>query len=204
VLFGSLARDGAVVKVGAVEQHEMTFTGLARVFESEEEAIAGLRDGVILPGEVVIVRNEGPKGGPGMREMLVLTSMLKGMPLGTSVALVTDGRFSGGTRGLCIGHVSPEAAEGGAIALIRDGDIVRIDLPARTLELEVAAGELEIRRAAWRAPALKYRTGWLARYRALVTNASRGAVLEIREEDGETRPAASRTAEFRKERIPVA
>jgi dihydroxy-acid dehydratase len=179
VLFGSLARDGAVVKVGAVEQHEMTFTGPARVFESEEEAIAGLREGVILAGEVVIVRNEGPKGGPGMREMLVLTSMLKGMPLGTSVALVTDGRFSGGTRGLCIGHVSPEAAEGGAIALIRDGDIVRIDLPGRTLELDVSADELELRRAGWRAPALKYRTGWLARYRALVTNASRGAVLEV-------------------------
>jgi dihydroxy-acid dehydratase len=105
--------------------------------------------------------------------------MLKGMPLGTSVALVTDGRFSGGTRGLCIGHVSPEAAEGGAIALIRDGDIVRIDLPGRTLELDVAADEMELRRAAWRPPALKYRTGWLARYRALVTNASTGAVLEI-------------------------
>jgi dihydroxy-acid dehydratase len=179
VLFGSLARDGAVVKVGAVEQHEMTFAGPARVFESEEEAITGLREGVILSGEVVIVRNEGPKGGPGMREMLVLTSMLKGMPLGTSVALVTDGRFSGGTRGLCIGHVSPEAAEGGAIALIRDGDIVRIDLPGRTLELDVAADEMELRRAAWRPPALKYRTGWLARYRALVTNASTGAVLEI-------------------------
>ncbi len=204
VLFGSLARDGAVVKVGAVEQHEMTFTGPARVFESEEEAIAGLRDGVILSGEVVIVRNEGPKGGPGMREMLVLTSMLKGMPLGTSVALVTDGRFSGGTRGLCIGHVSPEAAEGGAIALMRDGDIVRIDLPARTLELDVAADELEIRRAAWRPPALKYRTGWLARYRALVTNASRGAVLQVGDDGVESRTAESRTAENRMERIPVA
>ena len=105
--------------------------------------------------------------------------MLKGMPIGEIVALVTDGRFSGGTRGLCIGHVSPEAAEGGAIGLIRDGDIVRIDLPGRTLELDVSADELELRRAVWRAPALKYRTGWLARYRALVTNASRGAVLEV-------------------------
>jgi dihydroxy-acid dehydratase len=202
VLFGSLARDGAVVKVGAVEQHEMTFAGPARVFESEEEAITALREGVILSGEVVIVRNEGPKGGPGMREMLVLTSMLKGMPLGTSVALVTDGRFSGGTRGLCIGHVSPEAAEGGAIALIRDGDIVRIDLPERTLDLDVAADEMELRRAAWRAPALKYRTGWLARYRALVTNASTGAVLDLGElaERGEEKrgKAESREYELRK------
>jgi dihydroxy-acid dehydratase len=179
VLFGSLAPDGAVIKVGAVEQHEMTFRGPARVFECEEDAIAGLRAGLIVAGDVVVVRNEGPKGGPGMREMLVLTSMLKGMPLGTSVALVTDGRFSGGTRGLCIGHVSPEAAEGGPIGLIQGGDVVRIDLAARTLELDVSVIELAERRAAWRAPALKYRTGWLARYRALVTNASRGAVLEL-------------------------
>jgi dihydroxy-acid dehydratase len=179
VVYGSLAPEGAVIKVGAVEQHEMTFRGPARVFECEEDAIAGLRADVIQAGEVVVVRNEGPKGGPGMREMLVLTSMLKGMPLGASVALVTDGRFSGGTRGLCIGHVSPEAAEGGPIALIRDGDQVRIDLAARSLELEVPAADLLDRRAAWKAPALKYRTGWLARYRALVTNASRGAVLEL-------------------------
>src|SRR5262249_29977244 len=122
ILFGSLAPDGAVIKVGAVEQHEMTFRGPARVFESEEDALAGVRAGAMHPGDVVVVRNEGPRGGPGMREMLALTSMLKGMPLGAEVALVTDGRFSGGTRGLCIGHVSPEAAEGGAIGLVRDGD----------------------------------------------------------------------------------
>jgi len=188
VLFGSLAPEGAVIKVGAVEQHEMMFSGPARVFECEEDAIAALREGVIRSGDVVIVRNEGPKGGPGMREMLVLTSMLKGMPLGDSVALVTDGRFSGGTRGLCIGHVSPEAAEGGPIALIRDGDIVRIDLAARTLALDVTGPELSARRAAWRPSPLRYRTGWLARYRALVTNASRGAILEVPEPAATGRP----------------
>jgi dihydroxy-acid dehydratase len=178
VLFGNLAPDGAVIKVGAVEQHELTFRGPARVFECEESAIAAVRDGTLHGGDVVVVRNEGPRGGPGMREMLSLTSMLKGMPLGSAVALVTDGRFSGGTRGLCIGHVSPEAAEGGPIGFLRDGDIVCIDLRARTLEAELSDDELTTRRSAWRAPAPKYRRGWLARYTALVTNASRGAVLE--------------------------
>ena len=177
VLFGNLAQQGAVVKVGAVDQHEMTFAGPARIFESEEEAIQGLIDGKILEGDVVVVRNEGPRGGPGMREMLALTSMLKGMPLGTRVALITDGRFSGGTRGLCIGHVSQEAAEGGVIGLLREGDVIRIDLQGRCLQAEVTDAELARRREQFRAPAPRFDRGWLARYARLVTNASNGAVL---------------------------
>jgi dihydroxy-acid dehydratase len=177
VLFGSLAPEGAVVKVGAVEQHQMSFRGPAQLFECEEDAIAALRTGVICEGSVVVVRNEGPRGGPGMREMLSLTSMLKGMPLGERVALVTDGRFSGGTRGLCIGHVSPEASEGGAIGLLHEGDVIAIDLGARSLDVEVSRAELERRRADWRAPEPRCTRGWLARYGRLVTNASNGAVL---------------------------
>ena len=177
VLFGSLAPDGAVVKVGAVEQHQMTFRGPAQLFECEEDAITALRTGAMREGSVVVVRNEGPRGGPGMREMLSLTSMLKGMPLGQKVALITDGRFSGGTRGLCIGHVSPEASEGGAIGLLRDGDMIAIDLAARSLDVEVSDAELERRRVDWRAPEPRCTRGWLARYGRLVTNASNGAVL---------------------------
>jgi dihydroxy-acid dehydratase len=179
VLFGNLAPEGAVIKVGAVEQHEMTFRGPARVFDCEEDAIAALRAGQIQSGQVVVVRYEGPRGGPGMREMLSLTSMLKGMPLGSRVALITDGRFSGGSRGLSIGHVAPEAAEAGPIALLRDGDIIDIDLPARRLDVELAPNELDWRRADWSVPAPKYTRGWLARYTALVSNASTGAVLEV-------------------------
>ena len=178
VLFGSLAPAGAVIKVGAVSQHETTFRGPARVFDGEEAAIEALRADALAPGSVIVVRYEGPRGGPGMREMLSLTSMLKGMPLGDHVALVTDGRFSGGSRGLCIGHVSPEAAEGGPIALVHEGDTVAIDLGARTLALEVAPAELAARAAAWAPPAPKYARGWLARYAAMVTSASTGAVLE--------------------------
>jgi len=177
-LFGSLAPDGAVVKVGAVEQHELRFRGPARVFEREEAALAAADAGLLHEGDVIVVRNEGPRGGPGMREMLALTSFLKGMPLGGAVALVTDGRFSGGTRGLCIGHVSPEAAEGGPIGLLRDGDLIEIDLAGRRLDVLLAADELEARRASWSAPAPRFTRGWLARYAQLVTNASRGAVLE--------------------------
>ncbi len=177
VLFGSLAPEGAVVKVGAVEQHQMRFRGPAQLFECEEDAITALRTGGIREGSVVVVRNEGPRGGPGMREMLSLTSMLKGMPLGDKVALITDGRFSGGTRGLCIGHVSPEASEGGPVGLLREGDVIAIDLPARSLDVEVTDDELERRRDAWRAPEPRYTRGWLARYSRLVTNASNGAVL---------------------------
>ena len=176
-LFGSLAPDGAVVKVGAVDQHHMRFAGPARVFESEEAAMDGVRAGRVHPGDVVVVRNEGPRGGPGMREMLALTSFLKGAPLGDSIALVTDGRFSGGTRGLCVGHVSPEAAEGGPIALLRDGDVVRIDLGARTIDVDVPGAALLARSSERPAPATAHATGWLGRYARLVTNASQGAVL---------------------------
>ena len=179
VLHGSLAPEGAVIKVGAVDQHEMVFRGPAIVFDSEEEATAAVRAGGVQPGDVIVVRYEGPRGGPGMREMLSLTSMLKGMPLGSSVALVTDGRFSGGSRGLSIGHVAPEAAEGGPIGLVRDGDMIAIDLPARTIELELSPDELAWRHAEWSAPAPKYSRGWLARYEALVSNASTGGILEV-------------------------
>ena len=179
VLFGNLAPEGAIIKVGAVDQHEMSFRGPARVFDSEELATNAVVNGKINPGDVIVVRNEGPRGGPGMREMLALTSMVKGIPeLSATTALITDGRFSGGTRGLCIGHVSPEAAEGGPIGLIRDGDIVSIDLGTRKLEVEVSDEELQERRGVWQAPQPKYRRGWLARYTRLVTNASNGAILE--------------------------
>jgi dihydroxy-acid dehydratase len=177
VLFGNLAPEGAVIKVGAVEHHEMTFRGPARVFEGEEAAVDAVMHGQIREGDVVVVRREGPKGGPGMREMLTLTSMLKGMPIGASVALLTDGRFSGGTRGLCIGHISPEADEGGPIGLLRDGDVIAIDLRARTLDVDCSSDELETRRRTWTPNGRRYETGWLARYTRFVTNASQGAVL---------------------------
>jgi dihydroxy-acid dehydratase len=179
-LFGNLAPEGAVVKVGAVDQHQMSFRGPARCFDSEEAAINAAINGGIQPSDVVIVRYEGPRGGPGMREMLALTSMITGMPaLSATVALITDGRFSGGTRGLCIGHVSPEAAEGGTIGLLRDGDTIAIDLGARTLAVEIGDEELAARRAEWQPPERKYRRGWLARYTQMVTNASNGAVLDV-------------------------
>jgi dihydroxy-acid dehydratase len=178
-LFGNLAPEGSIIKVGAVDQHEMTFHGPARCFDSEEEATNAVINKKIQPGDVIVVRYEGPRGGPGMREMLALTSMVKGIAeLSTTTALLTDGRFSGGTRGLCIGHISPEAAEGGTIGLIRDGDMVHIDLPQRRLDVEVSEEELQARRAEWSAPAAKYARGWLARYTRLVTNASNGAILE--------------------------
>ena len=179
VLFGSLAPLGAVIKVGAVSQHEMQFRGPARVFDGEEAATAAALAGAIKAGDVIVVRQEGPRGGPGMREMLALTSLLKGMPIGESVALITDGRFSGGTRGLCIGHVSPEAAEGGPIALVKDGDIITIDLGARRLDLEVPAKELAVRASKWRALPPRFTRGWLARYAAMVTSAHTGAVLAV-------------------------
>ena len=177
VLFGNLAPEGAVVKVGAVDQHQLTFRGPARCFASEEAATWAARAGEIQPGDVVVVRYEGPRGGPGMREMLALTSLLKGMPLGEQVALLTDGRFSGGTRGLCIGHISPEAAEGGTIGLIEDGDMIEIDLAARRLQVVLSEEQLLQRRERWQAPEVRYKRGWLARYTRLVTNASNGAVL---------------------------
>jgi dihydroxy-acid dehydratase len=179
VLFGNLAPEGAIIKVGAVDQHEMNFRGPARVFDSEESATNAVVNGKINPGDVIVVRYEGPRGGPGMREMLALTSMVKGIPaLSSTTALLTDGRFSGGTRGLCIGHISPEAAEGGPIGLIRDGDMITIDLNARTLSVDVSEEEFAERLKSWQAPEPKFKRGWLSRYARLVTNASNGAVLK--------------------------
>ncbi|MBE0616725.1 MAG: dihydroxy-acid dehydratase [Proteobacteria bacterium] len=178
ILKGNLAPDGAVVKQSGVSVGMMQFTGTARCFESEEASMAAIMGGEIRPGTVVVIRYEGPKGGPGMREMLAPTAALMGMGLGETVALVTDGRFSGGTRGPCIGHVSPEAAAGGPIALVRDGDEVVLDIPARRLDLRVEEAELAARRSEWAPPPPKTRTGWLARYARLVTSANTGAVLQ--------------------------
>ena len=175
ILWGSLAPEGSVVKTAAVPEGLEVFEGEARVFESEEDAVEALRSGSIQEGSVVVVRYEGPKGGPGMREMLTITATVVGMGLGKSVALVTDGRFSGATRGVCVGHVSPEAAEGGPIALVRDGDRVRIDLKRRRLDLLVPEGELRERRAGWRPPE-KPLKGYLRRYSRHVSSASKGAV----------------------------
>ncbi len=178
VLKGNLAPEGCVVKRSAVAPEMMAHTGPARVFDSEDDAIQAIYAGKIVPGDVVIIRYEGPKGGPGMREMLNPTSAICGMGLGESVALITDGRFSGATRGAAIGHVSPEAALGGPIALIEEGDIVSIDIPACRIEMQVDDAVLAARRAKWTCPEPKIRTGYLARYAKLVSSAARGAVLE--------------------------
>ncbi len=177
ILSGNLAPKGAVVKQSGVSETMMRFTGKALCFDAEEAAMAAIMEGRVPAGSVVVIRYEGPRGGPGMREMLAPTAALMGMGLGESVALVTDGRFSGGTRGPCIGHVSPEAAAGGPIALVKDGDEIVLDIPARTLTLNVGEEELRLRLDGWRAPAPRVRTGWLARYARLVTSADTGAVL---------------------------
>ena len=179
VLFGNLAPDGALIKTGAVEPGLEFHEGPAVIFESEQEALEGIKAGRVRAGDVVVIRYEGPRGGPGMPEMLAPTSAIVGMGLGTQVALITDGRFSGGTRGLCVGHISPEAAEGGPIALVQPGDRIRIDLRQRSIELLVPDAELSARRAAWRPPEPRYRRGWLARYVRFVTSASTGAVLKV-------------------------
>ncbi len=176
VLFGSIAPKGAVVKQSGVSDKMMTFEGTARCFDSEELAMAALMEGVVKSGDVVVIRYEGPKGGPGMREMLAPTAALMGLGLGDSVALITDGRFSGGTRGPCIGHISPEAAEGGPIALIKDGDRILLDIPNRKLDLLVDEATLAARSAQWTAPEPKIKGGWLARYAKVVTSAYTGAV----------------------------
>jgi dihydroxy-acid dehydratase len=183
VLFGSLAPEGAVVKTAAVAPSMRRHRGPAVVFDGEKEAMAGIVAGKVTAGAVVVIRYEGPRGGPGMQEMLAPTSAIMGMGLGESVALVTDGRFSGGTRGACVGHVSPEAEEGGPIALVKDGDLITVDLEARGLELEVDEAELRRRRAAWRPLKRPITSRWLRRYRAQVTNAARGAVLRDPDED---------------------
>lgn len=178
VLKGNLAPDGCVVKRSAVAEQMLRHRGPVRVFESEEAVIKAIYEGHIHKGEVVIIRYEGPKGGPGMREMLSPTSALAGMGLDKDVALITDGRFSGATRGASIGHVSPEAAEGGPIAFVQEGDMISIDILAGTIQLEVSDEELQHRKSTWTAPLPKIQTGYLARYAKLVTSASTGAVLK--------------------------
>jgi dihydroxy-acid dehydratase len=178
VLFGNLATDGAVVKTAGIQPSMRRFTGRAICFDSQDDAIAGIKGGKVQAGHVVVIRYEGPKGGPGMQEMLAPTSLLMGMGLGEQVALVTDGRFSGATRGACVGHVSPEAAEGGAIGLVRDGDAITIDVDARSLSVDLPDAELAARRAAFAPPRKTIRSSWLRRYALLVSNASAGAVMK--------------------------
>jgi dihydroxy-acid dehydratase len=177
VLKGNLAPNGCVVKRSAVAPEMLKNSGVARVFDSEEDAIAAIKGGKIVAGDVVVIRYEGPKGGPGMREMLNPTSAIAGMGLGSSVALITDGRFSGASRGASIGHVSPEAAAGGPIGLVEDGDIIEIDINAYKINLKVSDEELERRRANW-TPKQKDVTGYLKRYAEQVTSADKGAILK--------------------------
>ena len=179
LLKGNLAPDSGVVKRSAVVPEMMKHEGPARVFDCEEDAIAAIKGGKISAGDVVVIRYEGPKGGPGMREMLNPTSAIAGMGLGSSVALITDGRFSGASRGASIGHVSPEAAVGGPIALVKEGDIIRIDIDANTLDVLISEEEMETRRKEWKPREPKVTTGYLARYAALVTSGNRGAILEL-------------------------
>ena len=178
VLQGNLAPEGAVIKQTAVSSKMMKHLGKAKVFDSEDAAQRAILGGKIRHGDVVVIRYEGPRGGPGMREMLYPTSAIAGMGLSESVALITDGRFSGGTRGPCIGHVSPEAAEGGPIAIVRDGDLIEIDIPNRRLHLKLTTEEINLRLARWKPPRPKFTSGWLARYSKLVSSASTGAVLK--------------------------
>ena len=178
VLKGNLAVNGSVVKRSAVVPEMMVHEGPARVFDCEEDAIAAIKGGKIVPGDVVVIRYEGPMGGPGMREMLIPTSAIAGMGLGSSVALITDGRFSGASRGASIGHVSPEAALGGNIALVEEGDIIKINIPENTLNVDVSDEVLAERRAKWQPREPKVTTGYLARYAALVTDSSKGAILQ--------------------------
>ena len=180
ILRGNLAPDSAVVKRSAVAPEMLKHEGPARVFNCEEDAIAAIKGGKIVAGDVVVIRYEGPKGGPGMREMLNPTSAIAGMGLGSTVALITDGRFSGASRGASIGHVSPEAQVGGPIALVEEGDIISIDIDNHKLELKVSDEEMAARKARWQAPTPQVTTGYLARYASLVTSADRGAVLEVK------------------------
>ncbi len=178
VLSGNIAPDGSVVKQTAVSDKMKTFEGTAIVFDSEEESMKAILAKKIKPGHVIVIRYEGPKGGPGMREMLSPTSAISGMGLGESVVLLTDGRFSGGTRGPCIGHISPEAAEGGPIAIIRNGDRIVLDIPKRRLDVKLSAAEIKKRMAKWKPREPKVKTGWLARYAAVVTSSNTGAIVK--------------------------
>ncbi len=177
ILRGNLCPDGAVVKQSAVSENMMQFEGIARVFESEESAMKSILGKEIKAGDVVVIRYEGPKGGPGMREMLAPTSAISGMGLGDKVALITDGRFSGGTRGPCVGHISPEAMEGSVLALVKEGDKIRLDIPNRKLELLVDDSEIQKRRGEWTKPEPKIKTGYLSRYAKLVSSAAQGAIV---------------------------
>ncbi len=177
ILRGNIAPEGAVVKQSAVSRKMMRFEGTAVVFDSEEDGMKAILSGKVSPGDIVVIRYEGPKGGPGMREMLSPTATIAGLGLSESVALITDGRFSGGTRGPCIGHISPEAMEGGPIALIRTGDRIRIDIPKRKMDVLIPDEELEGRRSKWRRPAPKVKKGYLSRYARLVSSAASGAVM---------------------------
>ena len=178
ILFGNLCKQGAVLKVAAVAESMKEFSGKAICFNSQDEAIKGIAGGKVKAGSVVVIRYEGPKGGPGMQEMLSPTSLIMGMGLGESVALITDGRFSGATRGACIGHISPEAAEGGLIALIEDGDEIEISVSRGSLELKVDSKILESRKAKWKPIKKEITSKWLKRYSLLVSNAANGAVLK--------------------------
>jgi dihydroxy-acid dehydratase len=177
ILFGNLAPEGAAVKAGAVDPAMLVFSGPARVFDSEDEAGVAVLRGEVKAGEIVVVRYEGPKGGPGMREMLAPTANIAGSGLGDKVALITDGRFSGGSHGCCIGHISPEAAVGGSIAALRDGDVISIDIPSCRLDVDLSDAEIERRVAEARPPQRELPSRWLRRYASLVTGASTGAVL---------------------------
>ncbi len=177
ILYGNIAPDGSVIKISAVDESCYEFTGRAKTFDSEEDAMKALEGNKIKEGDVIVIRYEGPKGGPGMREMLAPTSLLVGKGLGTKAALITDGRFSGGTRGICVGHICPEAADGGVIALIKDGDVIEIDINKRTLELKVSEDELEKRRKEFKPKAPNVKSGFLAKYARTVQDASHGAIV---------------------------
>ena len=176
ILYGNLAPTGAVAKISGKEG--LSFSGRARTFESEERALESILDGTVVAGDVIVIRYEGPKGGPGMREMLAPTSAVMGKGLGKEVALITDGRFSGGSHGFVVGHITPEAHEGGPIGLIENGDSITIDAQTRTITLEVSDDELAARRSRWTQPAPRYTKGVLAKYAKLVSSASTGAVTD--------------------------
>ena len=176
ILRGSLAPEGAVVKVAGIDQER--FEGVARVFDGEDQAMEAILAGAIDPGTVLVIRYEGPKGGPGMREMLAVTGAMKGAGRGADCALMTDGRFSGGTHGFCVGHIAPEAVDGGPIAFVADGDKVVVDVPDRRIEVLVDAAEMARRRSDWKRPEARYTSGVLAKYARLVTGAERGAVTQ--------------------------
>ena len=178
ILFGNIAENGCVVKTAGVAPSMLKHKGPAVVFESQEDACDGILNGKVKSGDVVVIRYEGPKGGPGMQEMLAPTSYIMGRGLGESVALITDGRFSGGTRGACVGHISPEAAVGGMIGLVKNGDLISIDIPERSISLHVSEEELKIRKNNWKAPAPKFTKGWLSRYASLATSADTGGILK--------------------------